>query len=680
MDWIAAVPVALAGVGWLFVPGLLITYAWGLRGFAAWGLAPIASVALVATTAAVAGKLGVAWSVPLVAGVTVVVAALVGAVTLLLRRRGTPVDRRDPVRTSLTAALGLVPGMALAAAGVVRALGSPGALSQTYDSVFHYNALALILDTHNASSLTLGSLGNVGEPGTFYPGAWHDIVSLALLSTGAAIPVGANLVSAVVAVVVWPVSCVLLVRQLLGPSRAAMAVTGLVSVGFTAFPAGLLGFGVLWPNTLGMALAPAALALVLSLTGLAEQDAIGRARAWAFLPIVLLGTGFAHPNVVFSLVVLALFPVGTALLRRASRLRAEGARWRGPAELGAVAVLLLLAWYWAATTPVFADVRSLYWPPIETPSRAFGEVLLNATNGKNALWVLSVVVVVGLVLCARTAGRRWLVGAHLASGALFVIAAALNRPDTAKFTGYWYNDSYRLAAMLPITAVPATVIALLWAAAKVRAALEERRDAEAAPGWLRGLADRPLAAALPVAVALALLLTLCTKGLYQSDRSATVAAAYANPVGTVEPGPAVMVDSAELAFYQRVRDLVPQDAVVVNNPWDGSALLWALADRRTLFPHLQMVVSPQQFYLANHLRYVADDPAVCAAARTVHGQYLLVGDHRFWPWDRRTTFYPGLADPGWRLGFQLVAADGALKLYRIAACWGAQPAVVNPAN
>jgi len=79
--------------------------------------------------------------------------------------------------------------MVIGAVVVVQGIGSPETLSQTYDAVFHYNAIAYIVDSGNASSLTLNSLGTPGTPGSFYPSAWHDFASLLVLTTGASAPV-----------------------------------------------------------------------------------------------------------------------------------------------------------------------------------------------------------------------------------------------------------------------------------------------------------------------------------------------------------------------------------------------------------------------------------------------------------------------------------------------------------
>jgi hypothetical protein len=657
MTWLDAVPAALASCAWLVLPGLPVSYAFGLRGIAAWAIAPMASIGMIAMTAVAAGKLGIAWSAWLPIVVCLLVAIAVGAGIFLLRRRFPPVRETDPRPVSIAAGAGLVPAIFLGAIAIVRGFGRPDNLSQTYDALFHYNAVALILDTHNGSSLTVSSFETPGTA-TFYPATWHDVASLVVTTTGTSIPVAANMLSAAITVLLWPLACVFLARQIFGRSPGALAVTGVVSIAFAAGPWGLLGFGVLWPNALGMTMIPIGLGILLSALGLVKDDALGRRRATVLLLPAIVTAAFAHPGALFGLIVLAIFPAGQVLLRRAWRLHENGHSWRGGTEVIAVLAVLGVIWRWTATTrnPAFAGVRIIHWAPFETPSAAVGEVLLNATNGREALWLLSAVMVVGALTSLRVAERGWLIPAHAAMGFLYMIAAALNRPDTEKFTGYWYNDSYRLAAMLPVTGVPLVVAGILYLTSKIT-------ERVAKPADERRRAWRLVGSATAVAITLGALLAATTNGMYLRDRTDRLAGPYQHP-----PAWDLLASPAQRDFLTRIGKSIPEGSVVANNPWDGSGMLWALADRRTLFPHFTAPASPDQLYLAKHLSSAATDPLVCSKARALHVDYLLIGDANFWPWDPRHQDYPGFADPGSRSGFELVDADGGRKLYRITAC------------
>lgn len=657
MNWIDAAPVALVTVAWLLVPGLLISYLLGLRGVAAWGLAPVTGIALIASAAVLGGFLGVPWSLGFVLVVSAAVVAVVGVLAFLLRRAAFLASDPDPRRTTLAAGLGLVPALVLGTITLVEAMGSPDALSQTYDAVFHYNALAYIADSHHASALTLSSLGNPDVAGAFYPAAWHDLASLVMLSTAASIPLAANTVTAAAAIVLWPLACLLLARQLFGRHTAALAITGTLSIGFTAFPWDLLGFGVLWPNLLGMSIAPALLAVVLTLTRWAKEDAIGQVRAWLALAVGFVAGGFAHPNVLFSVAVLSLPPLVARVAVRSWRLRKEGHTIRGVVEAVLFLAFLAVAWRWVATTPLLAATRDQYWPPFETPANAVGEVLLNATNRRDALWLLSIVVIVGIVASRRWPVLRLLVAGHLTTMFLYVLTASLNRIDTQKFTGYWYNDAHRLAAMLPITGVPLAVGGIVYLATKIleKAGSVERARRLAGNRWLASLGT--------LAVILTLLLVAGSRGLYPDDRYDRVVVSYE----PTRPA-AVLLTPKMREFYDRIAREIPEDAVVAGNPFEGSSLLWALENRKVLFPHFRSKTSDQQDLIAKHLDDLTRDPEVCEAVEDLNVRYLLIGGAEFRTVDTKWKYYSGLSDPYGLPGFELVDQSGPSKLYRITGC------------
>ena len=68
---------------------------------------------------------------------------------------------------------------------LVAAFGRPESFSQTFDNVFHLNAVRYIQETGSRSSYTVSSMTGGG----FYPSAWHDLVALLANLTGASIPV-----------------------------------------------------------------------------------------------------------------------------------------------------------------------------------------------------------------------------------------------------------------------------------------------------------------------------------------------------------------------------------------------------------------------------------------------------------------------------------------------------------
>src|SRR5665647_3812442 len=93
------------------------------------------------------------------------------------------------------------------------------------------------------------------------PDNWAMVATIAQLS-GASVVVSTSSLVLVIAGVAWPLGCIFLARTLFGSDLAVTLSAGVVSVAFSAYPFILMGYGVLWPNFFGMALLPAALALL----------------------------------------------------------------------------------------------------------------------------------------------------------------------------------------------------------------------------------------------------------------------------------------------------------------------------------------------------------------------------------------------------------------------------------
>jgi hypothetical protein len=658
VSWFNAVPVIAAAVAVMFLPGLLVTYLAGLRGIAAWALAPIVPISVAAIGAIVAPSLGVRLSIWVLVVPSLVIALVVGVLAFLLRRR-LPARAADDRGMTIAMLAGL--GVALIVGVITAKLSITDAdnYSATFDAVFHYHALAYIQDSGNGSSLTVSSLGMTDVKAAFYPAAWHDLTAILQNLTDASIPEAANVITVVIALLVWPLGCMLFARQLFGQSRLAVAVAGALSVAFPAFPWTLMGYGTLWPNVLGLALLPAGLAVLMSIVGLAKDDLIGRARAWVVLPVLMLAALMAHPNSVFSFVVLAVPVLGTWLFIWVRKQHQAGRTVRGLVLAGVMVAGAFVFAYVVNELPMVNAIKATRWPHFETVPQAIGEVLLNSTNRKPAAWLLSIVVVIGIISCIRQKTRRWLIAGHVLSGALFMMAAAINSDRTALFTGFWYNDSWRLAAMIPITGVPLATIGVLAIATAIRNVVTKQTVLR-----LPRIAHSQIAIVAVVVVAFGGL----TTGFYSDDKAAFVEESYAQMDGG---GNQKLLTRSKLALIEDVERIVPPDALIAANPWIGATAVWSLADRKLLIPNLDpLIMTPDQAYLAKNLIRASTDPQVCRLVTKLNVQYLMTGPIALadGPNDSRLPFFSGLRDPNGAKGFERVAQEGGSELFKITAC------------
>jgi hypothetical protein len=201
--------------------------------------------------------------------------------------------------------------------------------------------------------------------------------------------------------------------------------------------------------------------------------------------------------------------------------------------------------------------------------------------------------------------------------------------------------------MLPITGVPLAVAGVVYLASVLRHRLPER------------VTTRMAGSMAAVAVVLTAGLVAATGGLYDTDREVRIMFTYPR---TEEPK---LVTDEMRAFYARIQDEVPEDAKVIGNPFDGSVMFWALADREVVYPHFLAALSPDQEYLSRHLYKAASDPEVCRAANRLGVEYLLIGKAKA---QTPNGIYSGIALAQWKKGFELIDSAGRTKLYRITAC------------
>ncbi|PPK97750.1 hypothetical protein CLV92_103285 [Kineococcus xinjiangensis] len=676
MSWAGAVPALLLGALVLLLPGVLVLRALGQRGLAVAGAAPAVSVLLVGAAAVVAPRAGLGWGaapVVLVTGGAALAAWLCSLLLGVLDARapaagpdhpergpdvagprarrptshGPDVEGPDGRRVLAAAAGGLAIAAVLAAASVHRGLGRPDAVSQTFDGMFHLNALQRVADTSNASPESVARLTAPFAEDVYYPAGWHAVGGL-LVEAGVPPVVAANALVLLIAGLVWPLACVLLVRRLAGARPLPVLLAAVLSQAFVAFPWLIDRWGVLWPQTLGTALLPVVLAALLHasapapVAGGAQPAAGERVRSLLVAVAALAGTALAHPgSFLLAVLLAAALLLATALPAALSPWRGGRAQWRALAATGAAAALVA-AGAVAVGPRVFA-MRTADWPATRGVADAVGEVLLNAPAGASRNVVVSALVLLGLVVALRRPRWRWLAVGHLLVAALDVIAAGTDAPFSQLLTAPWYNDRFRLAATVPVTGVALAVLGTLWVARLLR----RFRSRHAVPAVAAALA---LAAAVPQ-----------VRG--NGDQlGLTNVRVERHPMRS-------LVDPDEQRFLEDLRRHVPEGAVVAGTPWDGSAFAYALSRGvEVLYPHMRGELGEDARYLADHLQDAATDPLVCPMLEQRRVRYVLDMGRL---WDP-----PALAPAGYtafrlfqdRPGFRLAASEGDVRLYEITAC------------
>lgn len=630
LEVVAATAVVIVLV---FVPGLLATYLLGLRGIPAWALAPPVSCALFGLGGVAVELAGVRWRIGVLAALTVLTAAVAH-----LLGRTLPPARRDPGPAVRWAVVGWLIGAASVVAGFAASIGSVRAVPAQPDATYHLNAIRWMASTGDISSRDGGAF-LYGRAHSFYPSTFHGIAATAVNLLHQQPVVVANLLSIVAGAVVWVGGCIALSRQVFGCHGRIHVLSGVAAGSYTAMPYWMGGYGPLWPYLLGLSLVPALLACVLSLLGLATEDAIGRPRAALMLVVGAAGLGLVHPHAVSALALVSYVVLVTALVGRVSARRTG----RSALLAAAGALLPLVAWWVAFRTPKMQGMARAYARgPEESAGRAVAEGLLNGPRYGALLWVTSAVVILGLVACARRASWRWVPAAYVVLVLVLIGVAAEQSGFTRALTVFWYNDPPRLGALVPLAGVPALVAGL-----------------DVGVKALRLWGFRRATAAVLVAYLVA------TLGNNQGAH-----------VGRLEPfyqphDPAhALLTTADASALQRLGRLLPAGAVVADNPWRGHALLYAFTSRRVLFYSEKAVTTPDRELLADDLYLAASRPDVCDAVRRAAVTYVVTGGSNELPNLGGRNTFAGVDQVAGSPGFERVAVEAPYTLWRVTACEG----------
>lgn len=633
----------------VLVPGAVAALTVRLRGFSVLAAAAPLSLAMLTSAALVNVVVPFRWSVVawIVSGVLLTAVAFgfrvfntrleaSGRITAAAREQTSPLRQAVPFAVVIVAAL-------LAAPRLASAFGAPSNISQTFDNIYHLNAVRQILDD--------GFIAPTRQllPG-FYPDLWHIVVSTVAQMSGAGVAASVNVVSIVLGAVVWPISCIGLVRTMVGPHIGATVTAGALSVGLAAFPLLMLDFGVLYPNVLSIALLPSAIAAVLSVSGFgrgARPDPIVR---WLLLIALIPTVALAHPST-FMAFLLPAFLIGfTGLGLWWRRERIAGRR---PARRRAslIALLALAAVAVAAFIVARPNPGLAFWPPSASMQDAVLQIVSGGLVWRPPTWVVSVFAALGVVTVAfarRWRAQWWLVASTAGMVAVYVVCIAFPMSGFRYgLSGTWYQDIYRIAALMPTYVVPLAALGVVGVTGVLARTLGSRE--QPARAWITATAGTVLGVAL---------LGVTQTSAALAEETANTSAMYQQHAWSP------LVTNDERALIERLPETVPEDDVIVGNPWTGTSLSFALADRRALVPHIFQELSPDMATITERLRFANEDPEVCAALERTGTRWVLDfgvaeihnGDHS----------YPGLANMGDVV--RLADGEGEARLYEIVAC------------
>jgi hypothetical protein len=631
-----------------------------MRGVRALLIAPAFSVGTIGFLALVFPLVGVSWTpAPVIVGCAVISAVALLVSKLCGSRSSSVLEPEGRLHLTAVVGIGSVVTAFVIGAQMATAMIQPDSISQTYDNVFHLNAVRWAMESKNASPLNLGAFTGISA----YPAGWHGIVAIVGGLTGASIPVLVNSTSIAIGAVAWPLSCLFFTLGVAGYRKATAIATLVFSAGFTTFPILMIDWGVLYPNLLSISILPAALGLAFTALGLGYHKRPPTLIAWLGLGVAVGGVALAHPSTLVAFLAFALpgtLAVYYGRIKLLWPLRSKDSKrqaWVLSTGLFLGLMLLTVVWYFLRPP---SDAAS--WGAVETPPQAIGELLFNAPLGRPSQEILSVCLVVGMVQLWATKSRRWLIGTYLIGAALFFFAAGYDAPIRKFVTGVWYFDSYRLAALLPAVVLGPAVIGAVflwdWARKKICTFDESEFMKTRFPGTPGPARQRAL-------VAVVVILTFAPLA---PQLLPTTYAAYQAHWQYRSDDNAALLSPPERKLLERLPQKTEPGAVIAGLPSSGTSLAYALADRTVIQPHILTTHGSDIDVVNAGLKDAAQFPAVCEAVRRLNVRYVL-------DFGTRTVTgtlagYGGVMDLEENESLKLVDSEGSdARLFKVVACW-----------
>lgn len=603
----------LAALVFLYAPGIVAMGLVRVSGYVKVAVAPLLSSVSYFLLAFFFGALGIHCSWGLLFGAALGLAFL----ALIVYRAARPVDVAELDRSLCpiswkTVLLYLAVAFAVSVFYFVGPLDGPGSIYQENDNIFH---LSLVRDFLDSGIYSMQSV-------LAYPASWHVLVSMVADLGEGNVAVAVNAVNFSLVTVVFPLSMAIFLSVVFRQNKAIVAFGSLCALGMAAFPWGFLLFGPLYPNLMGYALLPGAMAsFILMIDSGSRRYRVLFALLFAFVCLSLL---FAHPNAIFvGIVFMTPFCVSKLLSSEWSMGACRDKRFRAGAALAFICFVVLV-WTVLYLSPMFAGVVSFQWPAYLSVRQAFVNLLVLSYSKASAPQLLmAFFVMLGAVYLFLKKENRWLIGVYVLFAVMYIVDVATEGFAKHYLTGFWYTDSFRVSAALGIAAIPLAA-AGLYSLYRVLLHFAEK-------AWeVKGGSSKAKVAGI-VFVATALVVFVPSYSL-QGNGNVTTGFGQVEQMlekgNTLDPSRSAY-DVGENAFADEAKTLVG-DEKVLNFPYDGSAYSYALdnlnVEFRDWYGYENVDRDSDSAVIRERLNDVSTDERVADSLRTNGFHYLILLD------------------------------------------------------
>lgn len=667
-------------------------------------LAPLPTLTYYALAAQVFSLIHLPATMLSLGGSCLVFFVIVGFIVNRVSKRSLPLLRiaHDPISIKgkfhisfslLCIVLFLGVGLGLYSYLFCRNVDAPDMFLQNYDNITHLARIRLFADTGDFGSLSAGLYDFTQNPatrpttytGSFYPSLWHSIGALTFGLLGGSLTTLVNALNGVFVAIVFPLSMLGLFAALF-PQKPRLILCGALTIGaFEAFPWGYLTFGPLYPNLASLSILPAVWALFI----VALQNRIAtraRVSAWVFFGCGVISLIFLQPNALFTSVIgLSAFCV-YKILREPPAWNSLQAKSRRRFWTILFVIFVIAFWFLCYNLPFFANIVAFdNWRAIASKRQVIIDVLtLALADCPSQLW-LGVLVLIGCVAAWRERQMRWMVVSYGLFAIFYAVCASFEGTFKHILCGFWYCDPYRFAAHMPLLGAPLAALGLSTLIESLQTRLSQRaldekpthaqRQRRRTKHALSPRSSSSLAVVL-VTIVLVFYPNFAIKGLGEVQTAFGFFEEKVQDCSNDSISSKTILPVDEQRFLEKVAELVPEDALVLNNPYDGSVFAYGLNGLNMYYRYVIDYGLDDETEASLTIRHDLNDMSsraeVAHAVASTGADYLLLLDVNN-PKLKKETFDVYQPDEWKGLtsitdatdGFIPILSEGDMRLYRI---------------
>lgn len=707
-----------------YVPGYLFSRALGTKRTTSLVVAPLISVCLIGFSGIAIYPLGLRGVTPLLGGVGLFILIAAGLAYLIQKIRPTQENQSHAnlaEKESLNGVFLLVTAVISTAIFFVifhKAIRNPSWFLQSADNYAHLAYITRSVQSGIYSMLHAafytGARPEFQTPffdEGFYPTLFHSFAAVTAAITGLNEVLTENVVWFVFVAVIYPVGVCALLQTIGKKNLVASVLTSFVVFAQLAFPLRMVTVHAVFPNVAGFCLVPTVVAVfilsfnektsckeVCTSTHSVQKFSVNvHTLCLCFMGIIALA--LVHPSADFLWAIFVLPFVLCNLLPSFVQYLSKKFELTKPKRIILLicleCVILGFAigmWNIVLNSSFMAPTVNFLWEIYADPIKSIITVLNFGLLMNMPQILFAVAFWIGFVSCILNKNYRWLTLAFLMTAVIYVASLSDVLPIKRFFSGFWYTDPERTAAMVAIVAVPVAIIGMETAITLVFDFIKyviktvkegnkgEKNNSENSACTISANGGQSsckpcmfiknsgiLMCIIAVLWGCALLSPWDLASLPRRERSELRwGIIWLNEV--FEPREHTTYKASEDEFVKRALQIVGDD-LVVNNPYDGSLVLNSLYGMNIFYrAKVESEELPQSVIIRTKLNEVATNPEVQQAVRETGARYVLLldlenpallGDQSY--------FFSGLQITDKDPGFEVVLREGPYRLYRITA-------------